>query len=91
MLPIKTQAKRIPQAPVVPPPSMIVLEMREEVAETLRIVVGNVAGHASGRRGHTDEVYEALKIAGVRSLPPQCQDREGDRTYISFGKTVSRY
>lgn len=93
---IPTTGERIPAAPVTPPPAVIVLEMREEVAETLKLLVGRVSGPLSGRRGHTSELYDALSRAGVRSIsshhsthPDVVQPHTPSATIITFTGTVT--
>lgn len=61
----ETTAKRI-EPPK--PAATIVIEMREEVAETLLEIVRSISGNPSGRRGHADELSRALHDAGVDFL-----------------------
>jgi hypothetical protein len=42
-----------------------VLHLSEEEAETVRLVVGYVAGPMAGRRGHAHALYKALEKLGV--------------------------
>lgn len=84
---IKTQGKRIPQQPVEQPPPMIVLEMREEVAETLEIILNNIGGNETGRRGHCTELGRALHEAGIPDSYAHPDKYEGS---IYFKPTVTR-
>lgn len=85
---IKTQATRFVSSPVTPPPTKVVLEMREEVAETLVMILNSVGGPREGRRGHSGEVLSALFEAGVRVYTSdKCL---GYKDSIYFGPKVTR-
>lgn len=47
-------------------PDGVVLTLTPAEAESLRLVLGRVGGSPSGRRGHMDNISDALNAVGVR-------------------------
>lgn len=64
---------------------IIILELSEEEAETLRCVVRSVAGSPTiSRRKHTHSIENALRGVGVKDIGPRAS--EG---YITFIQPLS--
>lgn len=76
------------------PQSSIILEMDEEVAETLVSILNNVGGQREGRRGHAEDLLSALVRTGIHGIfarkDIQRSEIGGMPGSIYFNSTITR-
>lgn len=70
-------------------PETVTVTMPRDHAETLLIVSRLVGGHPSGRRGHIDNLVEALQALGLSHRPFEVVTPEGCRTVAHAAGPVS--
>ncbi len=78
---VNTTIKEVPQPTVFTKVRTYHLELTEEEAQTLRLMMYRTGGSMTGRRGHTDSIGAALDAAGIGHP----RDRHPDFKYLPGG------